>query len=121
MTLALSGCTVDVVRVETPIEVVGLVTNPRGTGWTKDFCDQGHLVVSAADCAQIGGEIYKVKLLDVRTPNRKLIAKELIIGFPAHALTRKYRGIKHLRLERSPEDFRNATGIELVATHWSDI
>jgi len=76
--------------------------------------------VSAPNCAQIGGEIYKVDLLNVRALRNEVIAKKLIIGFPAHALTRKFRGIKHLRLERSPNDFRKATGIELVATSWSD-
>ena len=118
--LVLSGCAVEAVRVEPPIDVVGMVKNPRGTGWTKDFCDEGRLVVSAPNCAQIGGEIYKVDLLNVRALRNEVIAKKLIIGFPAHALTRKFRGIKQLRLERSPDDFRKATGIELVATNWSD-
>jgi hypothetical protein len=118
--LVLTACAGDAIRPESPIDVVGTVTNPRGTGWTKDFCDGGHLVVSAPDCAQIGGEIYKVNLLDVHTSDGRRIARKLVIGFPAHAITRKYHGTKRLRLERSQEDFRKATGIELVATDWSD-
>jgi hypothetical protein len=118
--LALSGCAVVSAPLETPVEVVGTVTNPKGTGWTRDFCDEGRPVLSAPNCAQIGGEIYRVKLINIRGKDSRLIAKKLTIGFPAHALTRKYRGTKRLRLERAPADFRNATGIEILATDWSD-
>jgi len=118
--LALSGCAVISIPIETPIEVVGMVTNPKGTGWARDFCDEGRPVLSAPNCAQIGGEIYRVNLINVRAQNHSLIAKKLIIGFPAHALTRKYRGTKRLRLERAPADFRSATGIEILATDWGD-
>jgi hypothetical protein len=120
LALALSGCAVDAFPVETPVEVVGTVTNPKATGWTRDFCDEGRPVLSAPNCAQIGGEIYRATLINVRAPDRRLIAKKLTIGFPAHALTRKYRGTKRLRLERAPDDFRNATGIAVLATDWSD-
>jgi hypothetical protein len=118
--LALSGCVADAFPVETPVEVMATVTNPKGSGWTRDFCDGGRPVISAPNCAQIGGEIYRVTLINVRTLDHRLIAKKLTVGFPAHAITRKYRGTKRLRLEKAPDDLRSATGIAILATDWSD-
>ena len=51
---------------------------------------------------------------------RKAIPQTLMIGFPAHALPANYRDKKRVRLEKSPEDFLEATGIEYLAIEWSD-
>ena len=118
--LLMSGCTADPIRFETPVEMIGVVSNPTTTGWYKNYCDGGRLTTSLPDCVQVGGEIYRVSLLDVRTPEGRRISHKLIIGFPAHALPSDYRDEKRMRLEKAPADFRNATGIEFLVSVWSD-
>jgi hypothetical protein len=118
-TLLLSGCVAAAANFEAPIELTGMVSNPVFTGWYKNFCEGGHLTVSP-DCLQVGGEIYKVTFSDVRTEEGRRASRTLIIGFPAHGLPRTYRSREHIRLEKSPEDFRLATGVEYLAGDWDD-
>jgi hypothetical protein len=118
-TLMLSGCVTSAANFETPIDLIGMVSNPVFTGWYKNFCEAGHLTISP-ECLQVGGEIYRVTLLDARTPKGNKISQKLLIGFPAHSLPRNYRGRKRIRLDKSPEEFRTATGIEYLVTDWSD-
>ena len=49
-----------------PTDIVATVSKPHYTGWQLDHCkDEG--VGSDATCVNLGGDIYKVTLLDVRT------------------------------------------------------
>jgi hypothetical protein len=116
----LTGCVTHPDHLGTPVELIGTVTNPVFTGWYRDFCEAGQLRDSSTNCIQIGGEIYRVTLLDARTLEGKSIAHQLIFGFPAHALPRHYRSRKRVRLQTSPDDFRMATGIEYLAGEWDD-
>jgi hypothetical protein len=111
-TLTLSACAATVVPLEMPMDVTATVTKPRYTGWRQDYCK------GEEDCLSVGGEIYKVQLLDVRTPNGSRVAKSLTIGFPAHGLPEDYRARRHLHLVRASDDLRKATAIEYVANAW---
>jgi hypothetical protein len=101
-----------------PIDVVGTVSKPRYTGWQLDYCE----VQEPTDPDKLwfshGGEIYKVTLSDVRTPEGRKIVSKLIIGFPAHALRRDWQARKRLHLVKAADDLRKDTGLEYVASHW---
>ena len=106
--------------VQTPLTVVGTVSQPVFTGWHRDYCNNGHLAAALPDCLQHGGEIYRVMLLDARTIEGRRIARKLVIAFPAHALAADYVGQKRINLVRAPEPFSAATGIGYLAHTWSD-
>ena len=118
--LVTGACTANSVHVTTPIELVGIVSEPTFTGWFVDFCHGRQLTESLPDCVQVGGEIYRATLLNAQTPQGSNVAHKLVIGFPAHALPKSYRHKKRIYLVTAPEDFRNATGIVYFARDWGD-
>ena len=85
--------------------------------WQIDHCANEPPDVELG-CVSIGGDIYKVLLLDVRTAGGQRIARTLIIGFPAHALAHDYRARLRLHLVKASDDLRKDTGIEYMASHW---
>lgn len=117
-TVALSACTAVRAPLEMPMEVVATVSNPRYTGWAFDYCAGEESTDPATACVSHGGEIYKARLSDVRTPDGKKVASTLIVGFPAHALARDFRARKQIWLVMAAPDLRRDTGIEYVATRW---
>jgi hypothetical protein len=116
--LALTACSTIPVPLELPMDVVGIVSKPLYTGWQLDHCKDEESADSPTTCINIGGEIYRVTLLDVRTLSGKRIVPKLIIGFPAHALRDDYRARMHLHLVKASESLRNGTGIEYFASEW---
>jgi hypothetical protein len=60
-------------------------------------------------------EIYRVTLGEVRTPDGRRVSPQLVVGFTSHALREDYRERKRLHLEKAPENFRVATGLEYLA------
>ena len=116
----LGSCAVVRAPLETPITLVGIVSAPTFTGWYRDYCQDGELTDSSPDCLQHGGEIYRVRLLDVRTISGTRVADRLVIAFPAHALGHSFRSKKRIELVSAPPEFAAATGILYFANHWSD-
>ena len=110
--LALSACATTRVPLEMPMDVIATVTKPRYTGWQLDHCN------GEKDCLSVGGDIYKVQLLDVRKPDGSRVAQTLAIGFPAHALPEDYRARKHLHLVKASDNLRMDTALEYVANTW---
>jgi hypothetical protein len=100
------------------MDVVATVSKPRYTGWQLDYCNGEESSDPATACVSIGGEIYKVVLLDVRTPDGARVVSKLIIGFPAHALRNDYRARKRLHLVKTSDDLRTDTGLEYIASRW---
>jgi hypothetical protein len=99
---------------------MGVVSKPTYTGWMVDYCGDDVPVPSLPQCAQIGGEIYRATLSEVRTLEGNRISQRFIIGFTGHALPKHYRDTKRLCVEKAPDDFRAATGIEYLVRRWSD-
>lgn len=121
LSTALCSCSAVRISLETPVTLTGVVSQPTFTGWFRDYCRNGLLVDSSPDCLQHGGEVYRVKLVDVRTTGGARVAESLVIGFPAHALGPRYRSKKRIELVRAPPEFAAATGIFYFANHWNDI
>jgi hypothetical protein len=115
---ALSACTTTTVPLTLPIDLVAKVSNPTHTGWNVDFCHDGKLINSLPECAQLGGEIYRVELLHTRTSSGAAVVSTRIIGLSAHALDKDYRFKASIHLEEAPKDFRESTGIEYLARDW---
>jgi hypothetical protein len=69
----------------------------------------------------VGGEIFKVKLVNIETTNGTRVNLSEIIGFPAHALHSTYKARVKLYLAEVPEEFRNKTGIKYFAKEWHDL
>jgi hypothetical protein len=119
-TVCLIGCAARDVRISTPETLIGTVSNPQFTGWYVDYCNGGALVETAPNCMQMGGELYRVILLNPRSEAGGRLARRLVIGFPAHALPTQYREEKRVRLVPASAEFAEATGIRYVATKWDD-
>ncbi len=119
LTILSSGCTVAPVRTETPIDLVGDISSPAFTGWYIDYCNGRGLTKVFPNCAQIGGEIYKVMFHGTRTPQSSS-SQSLVIAFPAHALSREYNARVHVHLVKAPDAFAHETGIAYLASEWSD-
>jgi len=100
------------------MDVVATVSKPEYTGWQLDHCKGEESDDPTSVCINIGGDIYKVVLLDVRTPGGKRIVPTLTIGFPAHSLPGNYRAKKRMHLVTASDDLRNDTGIEYFASDW---
>jgi hypothetical protein len=109
-----SGCALAPVTIDTPVDLVGEISNPDFTGWYRDYCSSGGLTKQISSCMQIGGEIYKVTLRGGGSTH------SLVIAFPAHALSHQYRARVHVHLVKAPDAFSNETGIAYLATEWSD-
>jgi hypothetical protein len=116
--LALAACSTISVPLEMPMDVVGTVSEPHYTGFQLNHCKDEESAKSVTTCINMGGEIYRVSLLDVRTSSGRIIAPKLIIGLPAHSLRDDYRARKHLHLVKASEDLQNGTGIEYFASDW---
>jgi hypothetical protein len=106
------------VLLEIPIDVVATVSKPHYTGWQIDHCKGEESSDPDTACISHGGEIYKVRLSDVRTLDGKRIVPSLTIGIPAHSLARDFRARIRLHLVKSADDLRKDTGIEYIASHW---
>ncbi len=115
---ALSSCSSTSALIEVPIDVVATVSMPRYTGWQIDYCEGDESTDPETTCVSHGGEIYKAKLSDVRTPDGRRLVATLTIGFPAHALPRDFRARKRLHLVKAADDLKRDAGIEFVASHW---
>jgi hypothetical protein len=72
--------------------------------------------VVTENCLSAGGELYAAWLRDARTVDGERVSSRLKIAYPAHALKRSYRLHTDVFLQRAPADFREATGIEYLAT-----
>jgi hypothetical protein len=114
---ALGACATRPLTLTVPRDVIATVSRPRYTGWQIDHCANEPPDVELG-CVSIGGDIYKVLLLDVRMAGGQKIARTLIIGFPAHALRHDYRARLRLHLVQASDDLRKDTGIEYMASHW---
>jgi len=114
LTIFASGCTPAPVRIDTPVDLIGQISNPDFTGWYIDYCSGGGLTKVFPSCTQIGGEIYKVTL------HASSSSQSLVIAFPAHALSHQYRARVHVHLVKAPDAFANETGITYLASEWSD-
>jgi hypothetical protein len=106
--------------VTLPDEVIGTISEPKYTGWNLDLCNEGQVTKSLPVCAPLGPavyemEIYRVTLRQVQTLGGKDLSPQVVVGLTSHALRKNYRERKRLRLERAPEYFRAATGIEFLA------
>ena len=110
--LALSACATPEVPFKMPMDVIATVTKPQYTGWQLDYCK------GEEDCLSIGGDIYKVRLLDVRALDGSRVARTITIGFPAHALREDFRARKQLHLVKASDDLRKGTALEYIASAW---
>jgi hypothetical protein len=119
VTLSIAGCTILPARIDTPADLIGEVSNPVFTGWYIDYCNGSGLTKELPkNCVQVGGELYKVMLQNVYTPQRK--SQNLVIAYPAHALSSEYRARVRIRLVKAPDAFARETGITYYASKWSD-
>jgi hypothetical protein len=114
LTILSSGCAPEPDRIDTPADLVGEISRPVFTGWYIDYCNGGGLTKVFPNCAQVGGEIYKVSLLGERTQ------AGFPIAFPAHALSSEWHARVHVHLVKAPEAFARETGIAYLAREWSD-
>jgi hypothetical protein len=119
LTLSIAGCTILPPRIETPTDLIGEVSNPVFTGWYIDHCNGDGLTKELPrNCIQVGGELYKVMLRNVRAPQGE--SQSLIIAFPAHALSSEYRARVRIHLVKAPDAFARETGITYFASEWND-
>lgn len=112
------GCSTVPMRLQTPIQVIAIVSEPESTGWWKDFCSGGTLVPHLPDCIQLGGKVQRVKISNIETLNGEVIEGTVFVGLASSGFVSSYRGKMLIDLEVSPADFREATGLELVASDW---
>jgi hypothetical protein len=117
----LAACVTAEPGVETPSLVSGTVAKPRYTGWRRDWCSAGEPVRELScqgDETSVGGEIYRSILKDGKSLAGSRLPSRLVIGYPAHSLSRGYRASQWLMLQAAPKDFRDATGIDLLAVDY---
>ena len=93
---------------------------PEYTGWNKDLCNEGQLTRSLPNCtlevAVYDMEIYRVTIREAQTLDGKRISPDLVVGYASHALRKDHRERKRLILSKAPDNFREATGIEYLAS-----
>ena len=116
----ISACAAKPVNLALPDDVVGNVSGARYTGWNLDLCNKGQVTQSLPACAPLGAavyemEIYEVHVRDVRTAQGGFVSPQMVVGLLSHALRHDYRRRESLHLERAPDNFRAATGIEYLA------
>ena len=116
--LLVAACATQPVPLTTPQILVATITNPEFTGWFVDYCDDGRLSNELPACVQIGGEVYRVEALELRTEGVDSAARRLVIGFPAHALAPHFRAKVRLELVAAPAEFSGATDIHYIARSW---
>ena len=102
------------------MEIIAVVTDPRPTGWWKDFCQDGALIEEMPECIQIGGQLQRVKLNSIKTLDGRPIAGTAYIGLAGSQLVSNYRQEKIIKLRQAPAPFRKATGLEFIADAWED-
>jgi hypothetical protein len=114
--LVLAGCAASRLSLPTPLDVAGIISKPRYTGWQVDHCDGGQAVNPPTACLRPDGDIYRIELREVRTRDGKPIAGRLTAGYPGRALPEDYRATRLLRLVKSSDSLREETGIEYIAS-----
>jgi len=120
----LCGCVSVPVSLETPLILVGTAKNPEFTSWYRDVCVSGKLVRDryvSAECLPHGGEIYKVTLTHARTLDGERVHGAIDIAYPAHALASHAKWETDVFLQPTPENFREASGIEYIATAYGNL
>ncbi len=122
-TCFLFGCASSPRAIEKASIVNAVVTNPRPTGWYRNWCSSGELVnylPGSSDCIIQGGEIFKVKLKNPRDLTGQSLGRHITVGFPAHALIPEYRRETYLFLQPAASDFQKKTGISYLATDYGN-
>lgn len=61
------GYSVVTTKLQAPIEVTVVVSDPEPTGWWRDYCNEGRLVPHLPEYVQIGGAIQRVKISNIRS------------------------------------------------------
>ncbi|WNO08440.1 hypothetical protein [Teredinibacter sp. KSP-S5-2] len=115
-----AGCSVINAGIQIPATIVAIVSNPKPTGWWRDYCQDGILVPHQPECVQTGGIINRARLSNIRTLEGKSIPGTLIIGFPGHLYEQGYKQEIEIQLKAAPLEFRRATGIEFLASDWKN-
>lgn len=114
LALVLTGCASP--ELNMPVLVRGTVVEPVYTEWSRDYCQAGRPVRTddmtiEGNCWSLGGEINSVTLKSARIVNGPSLPA-LKVAFVGHAITNTYKQRHYLVLQRSPADFRAATGLE---------
>lgn len=107
-------------NLHAPSTIVALVSEPKPTGWWRDYCQDGVLVQQVPECVQIGGQVLRVKLTNIRTLGGEPIEGTAVIGLPGPQYVPSYQGEKEIQLQTSPPEFFEATGLEFIAGDWKD-
>ncbi len=108
-----------------PVDRILVVATPQhssSTGWSRNWCNDGRFEAGAGfSCADgglsLGGEVYKVRLANIRVISGRLPPSVRYIGLPGHAL----RVPSHNRtpwaliLTAAPPHFSAETGLSYFA------
>jgi len=119
--LCLSGCASVRSDLPTPILVVGVVEQPKWTGWVFNHCEYGQPVLMEDRlCLAHGGELHDSVLTRPRVVGGSTLGAALRIAYPGHGYASHYRARRYMILQPSTAEFQRATGINYIATEMNN-
>lgn len=117
----LLGCSTPKFDGELPSEFTAIPKSSEFTGWILDHCNGATPIrIEALDCAQIGGEIYRVQLTDIWAANGVRLSLRSQFLVPSHGLnlSAENREVWAFQAKETTPGLQAATGIKYIAADY---